>query len=247
MATYRLTISYDGTRYAGWQVQPNGVAIQQLIEEALATILQEEVPITGSGRTDAGVHALAQVAHFQTEQPLTLGRVHHSLNGLLPHDIRILDLAPAADDFHARYSATGKIYHYHLWTEKVASPFSRLYRLHYPYPLDREILAEAANPLIGRHDFTSFANSPTEGSVAKNPVRHLHRLDLVEQEGGWRFELEGNGFLYKMVRNVIGTLLEVAEGRHTPDDVRSILEARDRRRAGRAAPPQGLFLVSVAY
>jgi tRNA pseudouridine38-40 synthase len=222
-------------------VQPNGTSIQELLEEVLATIHQRRISVTGAGRTDAGVHALAQIAHFTLDGPPPSLR---SLNGLLPADIRVFDIAEVSDDFHARFSATGKIYHYHLWTDPVQSPFKRLYSLHHTYPLDREAVESAISHLLGTHDFTSFAN---ESGAKRNPIRTIDRIDLVDQPGGLRLEFEGKSFLYKMVRNLVGTLLEVGAGKRSPNDIPTILAAGDRRAAGKAAAPHGLFLVEVHY
>ena len=222
-------------------MQPNGTSIQELLQKVIGTIAQEQVIVTGAGRTDAGVHALAQVAHFSLDGPPPSLR---ALNGLLPPEIRVLTLEPVNDDFHARYSATGKIYHYHLWTDPVQSPFHRLYSLHHTYPFDRTAIEEAISHLLGTQDFTSFAN---ESGVKRNPIRTIDRIDLVDQEGGLRFEFHGKSFLYKMVRNLVGTLLEVGAGKRTADSLKEILAAKDRRAAGKAAAPHGLFLVKVLY
>lgn len=244
---YKLTISYDGTHYGGWQVQPNAVTIQQKLQETLKIITQEDVHVTGSGRTDAGVHALAQVAHFKSSYQLDCYKLRASMNGILPKDIRILDITPAEGDFHARYSATGKCYHYHLCLEKVQLPFDRLYSWHIKHTVDVPLLTKASQLFVGEHDFTSFANEAHTGSAAKNPFRNLYRLDVIEKKGSLRIEFEGNGFLYKMVRNIVGTLHEVSIGKIDIDDIPLIFEAKDRKKAGKAAPPQGLFLAYVNY
>ena len=243
---YKMIIAYEGTKYGGWQVQPNAVSIQSLIEKTLSLILRQEVDIIGSGRTDAGVHALAQVAHFLVHSPIDLNKTLASLNGILPLDIRILALAPVANDFHARYSATSKIYHYHLHLDPVPDPLSRRYTYHVPHPVSPNTLKQAAAQLLGTHDFTSFANKAMEAPV-KNGIRTLYRLDVVEEAHGVRLEFEGNGFLYKMVRNIVGTLLDICAGKIAVDSLPHILAAKDRKSAGRAAPPHGLFLVEVKY
>lgn len=222
-------------------MQINGKSIQEVLEKVLATICQEQIAVAGAGRTDAGVHALGQVAHFTCEGPPPSLR---SLNGLLPKDIRVLELTPVADDFHARHSATRKIYHYHLWTDPIQSPFERLYSLHHTYPLDRALLDQAINLLLGTHDFSSFAN---ESAKQRNPIRTIDRIDVVEQTGGLRLEFESKSFLYKMIRNIVGTILEVAAGRRSVESINEILAAKDRRAAGKAAVPHGLFLVKVFY
>jgi len=244
---YRITLAYDGTCYSGWQVQPNATSIQAKVEEALKIILRKELRVIGSGRTDAGVHALGQVAHFHCDDILDLHRLLRSLNGLLPNDIRVKDIVPASLDFHAQYSATGKVYHYHLWLEKVHSPFLRHYSYHPYEKINLELLREAAALFVGTHDFTSFANEAHAGSACKDPVRTLSRLDILPEEGGVRLEFEADGFLYKMVRNIVGTLLEVASGKRSIEEIGSIFAAKDRKQAGKAAPPQGLFLVKVHY
>lgn len=247
MSRYKLIISYDGTHYSGWQVQNNGLAIQPLVQKALATVLRHPLDLTGSGRTDAGVHALGQTAHFDSELSFDPRRLRLSLNALLPPDIRILSIDPAAPDFHARYSASSKIYYYHLHLDPVADPTTRLYRHHVFGPCDLSLMKEAIPQFLGKHDFSSFANEPGKGSASRDPVRTLSRIDIVPEPGGVRLEFEGSGFLYKMVRNLVGTLLDVAAKRIQPSDIPVILQAKDRRRAGPAAPPNGLFLVSVNY
>lgn len=244
MRKYRFTISYDGTDYIGWQVQPNGRSIQGLLEEALATLLKSPVRIIGAGRTDAGAHALAQTAHFQTEGELNPRQMLKALNGLLPYDIRIIDLQLADETFHAQYSAKGKEYHYHLWLEPSVAPFVRRYRHHVHSPFDLKLLKQATRYFVGTHDFATFANL---GSSVKTTIRTLYRIDAADQEGGVRIEFEGNGFLYKMVRNIVGTLLEVASGKRNPEDIPSLLEAKNRQAGGLAAPARGLFLVKVNY
>jgi tRNA pseudouridine38-40 synthase len=247
MSRYRLVVSYDGTNYAGWQVQKTGLSVQSLIQKFLHIVLRHPLDLTGSGRTDAGVHALGQTAHFDTPVFFKPTRLRTSLNALLPNDIRILEIQPVPDDFHARYSALSKIYHYHLQLDGVANPFARLYRYHVPAPCDLTLFKQAIPHFLGTHDFTSFANQADRGSASRDPIRTLMRLDLVSQPGGVRLEFEANGFLYKMVRNIVGTLLDVAASRIDPAAIPSILKAADRRRAGAAAPPHGLFLMHVNY
>jgi tRNA pseudouridine38-40 synthase len=241
---YKLTIAYDGTHYAGWQVQANAVSIQALIQQGLKTVLRHPVDLTGSGRTDAGVHAQGQTAHFDSEIDLDLHRLRISLNALLPPDIRIGKVEKVDADFHARYSAKSKIYHYHLHLDSVHDPFRKLYSYQVFGPCDLDRLRAAAKEFVGTHDFTSFANVKEEREDA---VRTIYRLDVVEQKGGVRLEFEGDGFLYKMVRNITGTLLEVAAGKRKPEDIRALFQLRDRREAGPAAPPHGLFLMQVHY
>jgi len=248
MHCYKLTIAYDGTRYCGWQIQPNALSIQQLIQEALFKLLKgHHVPVIGSGRTDTGVHARAQIAHFKWPERLDINKLLFSLNGLLPRDIRVKSVEEADSHFHAQYNASGKEYHYYLYLDKVMDPFRRSQCWHVHKRIDIPLLKEAAKRFVGEHDFTSFANEGDAGSVSRNPVRTIYRIDVCETEGGVRLEFEGNGFLYKMVRNIVGMLVDVASGRRTLEDVERIFAAKDRRQAPMAAPPQGLFLFRVSY
>ncbi len=247
MARYKLTISYDGTNYAGWQVQETGQAVQPLVQKSLEIALRHPLDLTGSGRTDAGVHALGQTAHFDTEISFDPSRLRISLNALLPKEIRILSIEPTAPTFHARYSAASKIYHYHLHLNPVLDPFVRLYSHHVQSPCHLDLLKKAIPHFLGQHDFTSFANQADRGSASRDPVRTLLRLDFIEQSGGARLEFEADGFLYKMVRNITGTLLDIGASKIDPDAIPSILEAKDRRKSGTAAPPHGLFLMQVNY
>lgn len=247
MPRYQLTTAYDGTAYSGWQVQPTGVSIQSLIQKALSTALRTPTSLTGSGRTDAGVHARGQTAHFDAATPIDRRRLRLSLNALLPSDIRVLEIEERDPDFHARYSAKSKIYHYHLHLEPVIDPFVRLYRCHVRGKCDIKRIEEATAHFTGTRDFLSFANEQHKGSASKNSVRTLVRLDVIPQKGGVRLEFEGDGFLYKMVRNITGTLLDIGRGKISKEKIEEIFAAKDRRRAASAAPPEGLFLMKVRY
>jgi len=248
MYTYKLTISYDGTAYHGWQIQPNGSSIQQILRDILQVILRvDSITLIGAGRTDAGVHAIGQVAHFRHEELVDLLRLQRSLNGMLPRDIRIKAIDLVQNDFHAQYSAKGKEYHYHLYMDPVMDPFRRLYCWHVTSKIDIELLKQAATLFVGEHDFTTFANEAHEGSASRDPIRTLSRLDVVAIEGGIRLEFEADGFLYRMVRNITGTLVVVALGKKELSEIKSLFESRDRRKAGAGAPPQGLFLYRVNY
>lgn len=247
MNNYRLLISYDGTEYSGWQVQPNGISIQQLLQDTASIILRQPIQITGSGRTDAGVHATGQVAHFFSNTPIDTFRFLGSMNGLLPPDIRIHDIYAVSDHFHARYSAVKKAYSYHFCLDRVQLPFDRLYRLHIREKINLNALVEAAAIFVGTHDFSAFANEQHRGVAAKDAVRTVERLVINNEEGGIRLDIEADGFLYKMVRNIVGTLLEVGNGKIAVDDIPLILDHKDRRRAGHTAPPHGLFLRKVCY
>lgn len=242
-----MVIAYDGTAFGGWQVQPNAVTIQQLLEEKLSTILQMPTSVVGAGRTDAGVHALGQCAHFIIPKPIDTARTLHSFNGMLPEAIRVFSLKMAPSGFHARYSAKKKHYHYHLTLDSVQSPFDRHYKLHVRQKLDLKKMEQGARHLLGTHDFRAFANDAHLGSSGKNPIRTIERLQIVPEAGGVRLEFEGESFLYKMVRNCVGTLLDVGLGKLEPDNMAEILASRDRKQAGRAAPAHGLFLVRIEY
>lgn len=247
MFNYKMTITYDGTQYSGWQIQLNSKSIQGTIQEALRLIFRHEVSLFGSGRTDAGVHALGQIAHFHSPLKMDLYRLLGSLNGLLPHDIRILDIAFAPLSFHSRQSATSKVYQYYVCLENVQQPFRKLYSCHFRERIRKPLLHEAAKLFVGTHDFTSFANDSFEGAAAKNAVRTILRLDLTDTEDGIRFEIEANGFLYKMVRNIVGTILDVAKGKRSLDEIPEIFAAKDRKKAGQAVPSHGLFLYQVNF
>lgn len=247
MQNYKMTLSYDGTNYHGWQVQPNGITIQEVLQDKLKILLKHPVSVTGSGRTDSGVHALEQTTHFNSSEQINPYRFLHSINGMLPPDIRVYSLTPVEDSFHARYSATGKIYHYHLHLDRIHNPFTLKYRLHVRDKIDLKTLKAAAQLFLGKHDFTSFTNEAHSGCAAHDPIRNLSRLDVIDQDGGVRLEFEADGFLYKMVRNMVGTLLDVSCGRRELSEIPKIFETKDRRQAGATAPPQGLFLVKVHY
>lgn len=243
MSKYILIIAYDGTNYCGWQVQPNGISIQGLIEKALFVILKEKISVIGSGRTDAGVHALAQVAHFSTSTSCDENKLLRALNGLLPEDIRIREVRRVKEDFHARYSVTSKTYYYFLSLNRYQLPWQYPYSYLVLKKIDLSLLKEAAKKFVGTHDFTSFANR--RGSMAK-PVKAMKRLDVIEKEL-IRLEFEADGFLYKMVRNIVGMLLDVASHKKPLNLIDDLFLLKDRRQAAEAAPPHGLFLANVTY
>lgn len=242
-----MLISYDGTHFCGWQIQPNGVSVQSKIHDALQISLRRPISIIGSGRTDAGVHALGQVAHFEHDEEIDHRRLLAALNGLLPSTIRVRSIEKADSSFHAQYSAIAKTYHYHLYLDSVMDPFKRLYTYQVRRRLDLALLQQAAEAFTGTHDFTTFANDAHAGSASRDPVRTLKRLDIIPEQGGVRLEFEADGFLYKMVRNIVGTLLEVASKKRPLHEIEQLFAVKDRRRAGKAVPPQGLFLVKVDY
>lgn len=245
---YKLLIAYEGTAYNGWQIQSNAHSIQELIQHAIETIIREKITLIGSGRTDAGVHALGQMAHFKTDNEVNLSKLLRSLNGILPRDIRVLSAEPAAFDFHAQKDAVSKTYHYHLYLDAIQDPFHRLYSWHvYERRCDLDLLEKASQLFVGTHDFTSFANESHEGSAAINPIRTIYHLNIMEKTGGVTLAFNGNGFLYKMVRNIVGTIVEVSSHKRPLEDIPRLFSARDRRLAGQAAPAHGLFLMQVDY
>jgi tRNA pseudouridine38-40 synthase len=257
MRTFRLTLAYDGTHYSGWQVQPGRVTLQGALEQVLHKVTGTEIRVTASGRTDAGVHAFGQVVSFRSETGLSPEVLQKALNAELPHDMAVLEVAIAADDFHAIASAKRKRYRYVLHDAPIRDVFSRHFAWYLHTRLDVSAMHRAAQALTGRHDFCSFE---TSGSERESSVRTVFELTLVRggTEGvvaGGRpesgdfvlLEIEADGFLYNMVRAIVGTLVEVGQGKRSESWPAEVLAACDRRAAGRTAPPQGLFLVHVKY
>lgn len=244
MSSYRLDIAYDGTAYKGWARQPGLRTVQAEIEGALEPLFGEPVELTVAGRTDAGVHATAQVASFDAEgaPPETLRR---ALNALTPEDISILAAGPARAGFDARRDALSRRYRYRLETTSVPSPFERRYALHWPYPLDRKALDACAALLPGTHDFTAFTPTDTEHVRFERDVAEAGWSE--EGEGILAFEIEADAFMRNMVRVLVGTMLEVAGGRRSLDDFDGLLGGRPRPESGETAPARGLFLVAVRY
>jgi tRNA pseudouridine38-40 synthase len=245
LRTLKLTIAYDGTNYVGWQRQTNGVAVQQVIEEAFAPLVGGQPPtIAGAGRTDAGAHALGQVASVNVEFDLSATAVQRALNVRLPADIRVLGVVDATPGFHARFHAVAKAYRYRIVTTPIVSPFDRWFVWHSPEPKNLERMRAAAGRLLGRHDFGSFQ---ARGATVRDTVRSLHRLELRDQGGEIVIEAEGDGFLRHMVRTIVGTLVEIGAGTREPEAIDAMLAARDRRAAGATAPAAGLTLLGVRY
>jgi tRNA pseudouridine38-40 synthase len=241
----KLTLAYDGTRYHGWQLQKNGLTVQEVLEDKLRVMTQAPVRVFGSGRTDAGVHALGQACHFETLARLGPEELRRGLNGLLPEDVRVVQAEEVHAGFHARYDASSKVYEYRILNRPEPDVFLRRTTWHVSRPLDREALGEGLASVLGEHDFSSFRSA---GSGNRNPVRRVLRAELVEPGPGLiHLIFEANGFLRHMVRNLVGTLADVGSGKIPPSALVEILEARDRRRAGVKAPAQGLFLVEVRY
>ena len=244
MATFKVILEYDGTNYAGWQRQLDQPTIQAAVEEALATVAQERIPVAGAGRTDAGVHALGQVASFRSERSLTAADWLRALNALLPKDICVRSVQQALDEFHARYSAIGKLYEYRILNRPERSALERERAWHLRKKLDVAAMREAAAALIGLRDFSSFEGSPTDNT---NPMCRLERLDLHCDGDLIRIEAYADRFLRQMVRAIVGTLVEVGMGARTAGSLGAVLAARSRAAAGKTAPPHGLFLMRVDY
>ncbi|GAB4263845.1 MAG: tRNA pseudouridine(38-40) synthase TruA [Deferrisomatales bacterium] len=244
MRNIRLILEYDGTAYAGWQVQANAPTVQAAVEGALATLLKGPVRVTGSGRTDAGVHALAQPANFRTGARVPLHGFFHGLNALLPDDIAVRRVAEMPEEFDSRRSARGKTYQYFLHLGPSPSAFGRRTSWWLPRPLDLEAMREAAGHLVGTHDFSAFRSA---GCDAPHAVRAVHDVWLTSRGEYAEFGIRGTAFLRHMVRIVVGTLVEVGRGKRPPSSVPELLTAGDRTLAGPTAPPQGLFLAEVRY
>ena len=244
MPVIKLVLEYDGTSYVGWQVQPNGPSVQAEVERALATLRGAPRRVTAAGRTDAGVHALGQVASFPEASPLPLKAYVQGMNALLPAAVAVRQASLEPDGFDARRSARGKRYRYRIVNAAARAPLTRLQAWQVIRPLDAAAMRAAAVPLLGRHDFTSFQAA---GCAAAHAVRDLRRLDVVTDCERIDLVLEATAFLKHMVRNIAGTLVEVGLGRRNPHSLCALLEARDRTRAGKTAPPQGLFLEEVFY
>lgn len=242
----KIVLTYDGTSYHGWQRQMNALTIQAVMEEKIQVLTREQVTVIASGRTDAGVHALYQVCHFFTHSDMDPESIRRGLNSLLPEDIFVRHAEQAPPDFHARYSVKSKTYEYRVLNREQPDVFLRNYAWHVARKLDRAGMEACISLIRGRHDFSSFRSS---GSDNLNPVRQMIRSELqgVPEEGLLYFVFEADGFLRHMVRNIVGTLIEVGSGRTPPDGFLQILEAKDRKRAGIKAPPQGLFLTMVQY
>ena len=244
MRTLKLTLAYDGTHYVGWQRQAAGQSIQGLLEDALARFDGQRVVVHGAGRTDAGVHALGQVASFQFAPRHETATLLRALNAELPEDVRVLTVEEAVDDFHARFSARSKRYRYQLRNTAIANPFERAFEWHVPEPLDRAAMQEAARALAGTHDFAAFQSAGTEMSTT---VRTMTHAGFTRDAGQLVFEIAGDGFLRHMVRAIVGTLVEVGRGARQPASLAQLLAGGTRADAGPTAPPHGLFLVSVDY
>lgn len=244
MPTVKLILEYDGSRYAGWQRQPNQPTVQEAVETALFNLTRQTVSVIAAGRTDSGVHALGQVVSFHVDRDWTSYQWTRGFNARLPEDIAVRSAAIMPDDFHARYSASGKLYEYRILNRPERPAIERTHLWHVHKPLNLEAMSEAASLLLGSHDFTSFEGSLTDN---EDPICHLQQLSLRLQGDQLFIHAYADRFLKHMVRAIVGTLVEVGHEKRPAESLRDILEAKDRRAAGRTAPPHGLFLVRVDY
>lgn len=247
MRRIKITVAYDGTAYHGWQVQPLLPTIQGTLEAVVGFIEGRPVKVEGSGRTDAGVHALAQVAAFSIANPIPAVNLRRAMNRLLPRDIRILSAEESAPEFNPRYDALSKTYEYRIFRDEVCPPFERLYAHHHPYPLDLDRVIEAAAALEGEHDFTAFAASDESDALGRSKVRTIFSSRVIHEPPRLVYRVRGSGFLKHMVRNIVGTLLEAGKGNIDAACVRSLLAPGAPVKAGPTAPACGLFLVEVDY
>jgi tRNA pseudouridine38-40 synthase len=246
----KLILSYDGTDFAGWQVQPNATTVQGTLASVIGRITGEKVLPQASGRTDAGVHALAQVVTFVTESSVPAANFAKALNDLLPVSIRVHEAAEVPAEFHARHSAMAKVYRYRIFRAAICPPFLARYVWHFPYPLDEDAMRTAAGSVIGEHDFTSFAAVDPErgrGEEAFSNVRQIFSSTWERTGEEFVYEVRGSGFLHHMVRNLVGTFILVGKGTLRPEDIIRIVTARNRSLAGATAPASGLYLVNVEY
>ena len=245
MRTLKLTLAYDGTNYVGWQRQANGLAVQQLVEDAFAPLAGGVPPtVAGASRTDAGVHALGQVASVTVDFDVDTAAVQRALNVRLPADIRVTHVADATPGFHARHHATSKTYRYRIITTPVLSPFDRWFVWHSPEPRDIALMQRAAAAFVGRHDFASFQ---ARGASVRDTVRTIARLSVEPVQDGIVIDVAGDGFLRHMVRAIVGTLADVGAGLYPPESVDAMLGARSRQAGGPTAPASGLTLLTVDY
>jgi tRNA pseudouridine38-40 synthase len=251
MRNIKITIAYEGTNFHGWQSQPGVATIQGAIHDAARKITQEKIVVHGASRTDAGVHALGQVAHFKTRSPLSATELQRALNALLPPAIRIVSAEEVGHDFHSRWQSQGKTYRYRIYRGKVLPPFDYGRVLHYPWPVDENTMSAAAREFEGEHDFTSFAASSgsEEDDRDRDMLRLIYSSEIIREHDRDEiaFVIRGKSFLRYMVRKIVGTLLEVGKRRLLPGDIPQVFEARDRSRSGPTVPPEGLYLVALDY
>jgi tRNA pseudouridine38-40 synthase len=250
MRNLKMILAYDGSEFSGWQVQPDATTVQGTLASAIGRVTGEKVLPQGSGRTDAGVHALKQVVTFVTQSSVPTENFQKAFNDILPASVRVLEVAEMAAEFHARHSARAKTYRYRIQRAAICPPFLARYVWHYPYPLDENAIAEAAGLVVGEKDFTSFAAVDPERGREGEPVSNVRTiLSSSWERGGEEFiyTVRGSGFLHHMVRNLVGTFILVGKGSLQVQDITRILEARNRSAAGATAPARGLYLVEVGY
>lgn len=244
MKRVMLTISYDGTNYCGWQVQPNGITVEEVINRELSKLLKEEIQVIGASRTDSGVHALGNVAVFDTEARIPAEKISFALNRSLPDDIVVQSSQEVEADFHPRYRDSRKTYEYRIWNAVFPQAVQRLYTHHLYDMLDIGAMQQAAAYLVGEHDFASFCSA---GAQVQTTVRTIYSLEVIKEQELVTIRVCGGGFLYNMVRIIAGTLIQVGTGAKPPEWVKDVLEAKDRNQAGPTAPAQGLTLVKIDY
>lgn len=240
----KLVVAYEGTNYCGWQIQPNGITIEQVLNETLSSLLGEEITVTGASRTDAGVHSLGNVAVFETHTKMPAEKISFALNQRLPEDIVVQESCQVPEDFHPRFSKSRKTYEYRILNCRFRQPLERRTSYFYHYPLDVRAMQKAAAYLVGEHDFTSFASVHAQTNTY---VRMIYALDVVRDGDMIRIRVQGNGFLYNMVRIIAGTLIQVGAGIKKPEDMESILAGKDRELAGPTAPAHGLTMIGLEY
>ena len=244
MKRVKLVIAYDGTNYHGWQVQDNGITIEEVLNRTISELVQEDIKVIGASRTDAGVHACGNVAVFDTESRIPGDKFSFALNQRLPEDIRIQESCEVDADFHPRYADTVKTYEYNILNRRFELPSKRLYAAFCYYPMDIERMNQAAAYLVGEHDFKSFCSA---GAQVQTTVRTIYAVNVTKDDDMVHIRITGNGFLYNMVRIIAGTLMQVGTGLMEPEQVKEILEARDRSKAGPTAVAKGLTLVEIRY
>lgn len=244
MKRIKLVVAYDGTNYHGWQVQDNGITIEEVLNRTISELVQEDIKVIGASRTDAGVHACGNVAVFDTESRIPGDKFSFALNQRLPEDIRIQESCEVDADFHPRYADTVKTYEYNILNRRFELPSKRLYAAFCYYPMDIERMNQAAAYLVGEHDFKSFCSA---GAQVQTTVRTIYAVNVTKEDDMVHIRITGNGFLYNMVRIIAGTLMQVGTGLMEPEQVKGILEARDRSKAGPTAVAKGLTLVEIRY
>ena len=244
MKRIKLTVAYDGTDYCGWQIQPNGITVEEVLNRNLSELTGEEITVTGASRTDSGVHAQGNVAVFDSDTTIPPERIAYAVNRKLPEDIVVIRSEEVPGDWHPRYQETEKTYEYHILNREMPDPVRRRDTYFVSYPLDLEAMRRAAAYLKGEHDFRSFCNVHTD---VQDTVRTIYDLDIIRSGDLVTVRIRGKGFLYNMVRIIVGTLVRVGRGFYSPGQVKEILEAKERTSAGVTAPPQGLVLVKIDY